>query len=76
MFKECFQGSFRQRILSNKTVSIKINIKKRCRLRMFSFNSKKHSRDLHLSIARIVSDVGARETQDKDRARKNRTFSR
>jgi hypothetical protein len=43
---------------------------------MFSFNTKKHLRDLHLSIARIVSDVGARETHDKDRARKNRTFSR
>jgi hypothetical protein len=43
---------------------------------MFSFNSKKHSRDHHLSIAQIVSDVGARETRDKDRARKNRIFFR
>jgi hypothetical protein len=42
---------------------------------MLSFNSKKHLRHHHLSIARIVSDDGARETQDKNRAQKIEIFS-
>jgi hypothetical protein len=41
---------------------------------MLSFNSKKHSRNHHLSVAQIVSDVGARETRDKDRTRKIEHF--